>query len=150
MIKTLVAALALLAAVAVAVFARTLMSSPLPLPGAYAGPLPAATPPAEMAVYQIPTGVTHRSSGFAYRGGSFLDARDFAMSAVLVTHPRGDVLIDTGFGRAADAHVGMMPFFSARRPATRAVEPRQSSWPTSTTTRDGFAASSSRTRIGIT
>src|SRR5262245_553501 len=87
------------------------MSSPLPVPAAYSGPLPVASPPAEMAVYQIPTGVTHRTSAFAYRGGSFLDGRDFAMAAVLVRHPRGDLLIDTGFGRAVDSQVAMMPFF---------------------------------------
>ena len=62
-----------------------------------------------MAVFQLPTGVTQRSAGFAYRGGSFFDKRDFAMTAVLVKHPRGDLLIDTGFGRNVDAHFRAMP-----------------------------------------
>lgn len=62
-----------------------------------------------MAIAQLPTGVTHRSAGVAYRGGSFGDPRAFAMTAVLVKHPRGDVLIDTGFGRDIDAHFAMMP-----------------------------------------
>jgi N-acyl homoserine lactone hydrolase len=64
-----------------------------------------------MAVYHLPTGVTHRSAGFAYRGGSLREARDFAMSAALVRHPRGDVLIDTGFGRNIDAQFKTMPWF---------------------------------------
>ena len=34
---------------------------------------------------------------------------DFAMTAVLVRHPRGDVLIDTGFSRDVDAHLALMP-----------------------------------------
>nr|WP_276600390.1 MULTISPECIES: MBL fold metallo-hydrolase [unclassified Nannocystis] len=33
------------------------------------------------------------------------------MSAALVRHPRGDVLIDTGFGRDIDAHFGQMPLY---------------------------------------
>jgi glyoxylase-like metal-dependent hydrolase (beta-lactamase superfamily II) len=64
-----------------------------------------------MRVFQIPTGVTHRSAAFAYRGGSFFDRRDFAMNAVLVRHPRGDVLIDTGLGRNVDADFAEMPFY---------------------------------------
>jgi glyoxylase-like metal-dependent hydrolase (beta-lactamase superfamily II) len=85
-------------------------ASPLPSPEPYAGPLPAASPPAEMAVAALPTGVTRRSAAFAYRGGSFSDRRDFAMAALLVRHPRGDLLIDTGFGREIDAHFGRMPW----------------------------------------
>lgn len=62
-------------------------------------------------MFQLPTGVTRRSAGFAYRGGSFLDRREFAMTAVLVKHPRGDLLIDTGFGRRVDEHFALMPLF---------------------------------------
>jgi glyoxylase-like metal-dependent hydrolase (beta-lactamase superfamily II) len=82
-----------------------------------------------MAVFQIPTGVTHRSAGVAYRGGSFSDPRDFAMTAVLVKHPRGDLLIDTGLGRAIDAQVALMPVwfrattsFTAAAPAAERLE----------------------------
>jgi len=64
--------------------------------------LPSATPPAELAVFALPTGVTHRVAAFAYAGGSFRDRRDFAMTGVLVKHPGGDLLIDTGFGRRID------------------------------------------------
>jgi N-acyl homoserine lactone hydrolase len=88
---------------------RTFCSAPLPPPGPLAGALPPASPPAEMAAFRLPTGVTHRSAGFAYRGGSFGDKRDFAMTAVLVKHPRGDLLVDTGFGRAIDAQFQAMP-----------------------------------------
>jgi glyoxylase-like metal-dependent hydrolase (beta-lactamase superfamily II) len=63
-----------------------------------------------MALFQLPTGVTHRNAAFAYRGGSFFDKRDFAMTAVLVKHPRGDLLIDTGFGRDIDAHFRTLPW----------------------------------------
>lgn len=62
-----------------------------------------------MSLVQLPTGVTHRSAAFAYRGGSLRDKRDFSMTALLVKHPRGDLLIDTGFGRHIDAHFQAMP-----------------------------------------
>jgi glyoxylase-like metal-dependent hydrolase (beta-lactamase superfamily II) len=32
------------------------------------------------------------------------------MAALLVRHPRGDLLVDTGFGRDIDAHFGRMPW----------------------------------------
>lgn len=86
-------------------------ASPLPVPPPFDGALPAASPPADMTMVRIDTGVTHRSAAFAYRGGSWFDDRDFAMTAVLVKHPRGDVLIDTGFGKAVGEQLGLMPFW---------------------------------------
>lgn len=105
--RLLVAALVLLLPLALLV--GSFCSSPLPSPAPLSGILPPADPPADMAMFQLPTGVTHRSAAFAYRGGSFGDQRDFVMTAVLVKHPRGDVLIDTGFGRSIDEHVQAMP-----------------------------------------
>jgi glyoxylase-like metal-dependent hydrolase (beta-lactamase superfamily II) len=93
------------------VLAVSFCPSPLPAPAALAIALPPASPPDGMAIVVLSTGVTHRSAGFAYRGGSFADRRDFAMTAVLVEHPRGDVLIDTGFGRDIDAQFELMPWF---------------------------------------
>ncbi len=98
-------------------FATTFCSAPLQEPAPLSGELPVASPPADMALFQLPTGVTHRSAGFAYRGGSLRDARDFVMTAALVKHPRGDLLIDTGFGRDIDRHFGTMPW--AFRAGTR-------------------------------
>src|SRR5688572_697573 len=92
-------------------FAATFCSSPLAPPAPLAAPLPSASPPADMKLVHLPAGVTHRSAGFAYRGGSLRDKRDFAMSAALVRHPRGDVLIDTGFGRTIEAQFAKMPWF---------------------------------------
>src|ERR1039458_2012765 len=64
-----------------------------------------------MSLIQLLTGVTHRSAAFAYRGGSFFDKRDFSMIAVLVKHPKGDLLIDAGFGRDVKTHFKTMPFY---------------------------------------
>ncbi len=108
----LTAALAVTACVAAAAWYAAFGSFPLPPPPPLAATaLPPATPPAAMAVFQLPTGVTHRTAAFGYRGGSVFEPRDFAMTAALVRHPRGDVLIDTGFGRDLDGQVALMPFF---------------------------------------
>jgi glyoxylase-like metal-dependent hydrolase (beta-lactamase superfamily II) len=94
---------------AVVAITRPFGPSPLPAPPPWAGPLPPASPPAEMKLLQLPTGVTHRSAGFAYQGGSFRDRREFAMTVALIEHPRGDLLIDTGFGRDIDQQIRAMP-----------------------------------------
>ena len=51
-------------------FLSSYAASPFPEPSPLAEPLPAASPPAGMAIYVLPTGVNHRTSAFAYRGGS--------------------------------------------------------------------------------
>lgn len=86
-------------------------ASPLPKPSPLKMELPKADPPKEMALYKIVTGVNHRSAGFAYRGGSYFDKRDFSMIALLVKHPKGDLLIDAGFGRNSKIHFRKMPLY---------------------------------------
>lgn len=73
--------------------------------------LPAANAPQTMKLFQIPTGVNHRSAAFAYRGGSYFDKREFSMSAALIQHPKGDLLIDAGFGTNVKTHFKSMPFY---------------------------------------
>ena len=91
--------------------------SPLSMPPAWRGALPEAAPPAEMAIHQLPTGTYETRAGFAYGGGSLGDKRAFAATSVLVSHPRGDFLIDAGFGAGIAAHVHAQPWF-ARAPYT--------------------------------
>lgn len=83
--------------------------SPLPVPSPWTQPLPEANPPADMAVYQLPTGTYETRAAFAVQGGSFRDKRDFASTAVLVQHPRGSLLIDAGFGAKVTEHVAALP-----------------------------------------
>lgn len=71
--------------------------------------LPPAHPPREMSIRQVVTGVIERTAAFAYRGGGFDDRRTFTMNAVLVQHPAGDLLIDTGFGHDIAVHLAQMP-----------------------------------------
>lgn len=87
----------------------------LPMPPAWQKPLPEATPPSDMAIYQLPTGSYATRASFAFKGGKFTDKRSFAATAILVTHPRGDFLIDAGFGAGIGAHVHAQPWF-ARAP----------------------------------
>lgn len=61
-----------------------------------------------MALFHLPTGSYETRAAFAFRGGAFGDKRAFASSAVLVQHPKGDLLIDAGFGRDVSEHVGML------------------------------------------
>jgi glyoxylase-like metal-dependent hydrolase (beta-lactamase superfamily II) len=85
------------------------------MPPAWQEPLPEATPPSDMAIYQLPTGTYETRAAFAFTGGSFRDKRPFAATAILVTHPKGDLLIDAGFGSDIAAHVHAQPWF-ARAP----------------------------------
>lgn len=71
--------------------------------------LPPASPPDSMRVSALPTGTMQSSAMLAFRGGNPLESRDFSMTAILVQHPRGDLLIDTGFGREVDDQVKMLP-----------------------------------------
>jgi glyoxylase-like metal-dependent hydrolase (beta-lactamase superfamily II) len=102
-----VAALALDAVVVL--FLTTYCASPLPRPSPMEGALPPASPPPGMAAYKVPTGVIHHTAAFGYRGGSFLDRRDFAMTAALLTHPRGDLLVDSGLSRSIATQLRLMP-----------------------------------------
>jgi glyoxylase-like metal-dependent hydrolase (beta-lactamase superfamily II) len=62
-----------------------------------------------MVIYQLPTGTYETRAAFAVRGGSFRDKRHFAATAILVQHPKGDLLIDAGFGSDVAAHVAELP-----------------------------------------
>ena len=106
--RTLVAAAAVNYSAA-GVFLSTYGPAPLPKPEPYDGDLPPASPPPDMAAFVMPTGFNHRTSAFAYRGGAFSDPWDSAMTSVLVRHPKGDLLIDTGLGRNIDSQFQLMP-----------------------------------------
>ncbi|MFO0708802.1 MAG: MBL fold metallo-hydrolase [Sandaracinus sp.] len=71
--------------------------------------IPMARVPRGVAAYRVETGVIHRTASFGYRGGGLDTPRDFAMNAVLITHPAGDVLVDTGLGENVRAHLEEMP-----------------------------------------
>ena len=84
---------------------------PLPERAQWSGPLPPAAPPPGMAMYQLPTGTYATPAGLAFRGGSFAETRNFAATAILVRHPKGDLLIDAGFGPELDAQIALLPSY---------------------------------------
>ena len=103
--------LALATHIALLLFLKGYSPSPFPAGASLSDPLPPASPPAGMALYVLPTGVNHRTAAFARRGGSPWERWESVSNAVLVEHPRGDVLIDAGFGRLIRAQLGAMPLF---------------------------------------
>src|SRR5262249_56885956 len=66
---------------------RTFTAHPLPAPPPTNEPLPAANPPAEMAIYGMETGVVYRRACFTYRGGSWFVDRDSAATGVACERP---------------------------------------------------------------
>jgi N-acyl homoserine lactone hydrolase len=84
-------------------------------PAADPARLPEAEPPPGMGIHQLPTGTYDTRAAFAFTGGSFRDKRHFAATAILVSHPKGDLLIDAGFGSDVAAHVHAQPWY-ARAP----------------------------------
>jgi glyoxylase-like metal-dependent hydrolase (beta-lactamase superfamily II) len=102
--------LALTTHIALLIFLFGYSASPFPEPSPLSDALPQASPPAGMAIFALPTGVNHRTAAFAYRGGSPWEKRDSVITAVLVRHSQGDVLIDTGLGRKIESQMEQMPF----------------------------------------
>ncbi|TXH04556.1 MAG: MBL fold metallo-hydrolase [Nevskiaceae bacterium] len=71
--------------------------------------VPEAHPPADMRLYAIEAGKMLSQAAFAYRGGHFSEARTFGMGGILVKHPQGALLFDTGFGKDVDEHFKTIP-----------------------------------------
>jgi N-acyl homoserine lactone hydrolase len=92
-------------------FLKGYSASPFPVGASLSDPVPQASPPSEMALYVLPTGVNHRTAAFARRAGSPWEKWESVSNAVLVEHPQGDVLIDAGLGRTIRSQLGAMPLF---------------------------------------
>ncbi len=81
----------------------------LPVPPGFNVVVPANQSPAGLQLFAIAAGSMESRAALSYRGGRFAEKRTFGMGAILVRHPLGDVLFDTGFGRNVDAHVRTTP-----------------------------------------
>jgi N-acyl homoserine lactone hydrolase len=57
----------------------------------------------------LPTGSYESPAALAFRGGSREDTRHFAAPALRVRHPKGNLLIDAGFGKNVDEHLKLIP-----------------------------------------
>lgn len=109
--RPLIALLAALLGLGIACLVWSFMPSPLPVPAPWSGPLPVASAPPGMAIYQLPTGTYRTPAALAFRGGSFSEKRNFAAIAILVRHPKGDLLFDTGFGPDLNTQIAMLPSY---------------------------------------
>lgn len=81
----------------------------LVLPSVDVGALPSAAPTAGVSISALPTGSYESPAALAFRGGGWTDTRHLAATAVLVRHPKGNLLIDAGFGRSVDEHMKLIP-----------------------------------------
>lgn len=110
MIKRLILGLGAAAALGFAALAYTFMPSDLSVPEA--GPLtqPAPMVTAGVTVHAILAGKILTRAGMTYRGGSMAEERATGMSALLIKHPKGNLLIDTGLGRNVDAQYDVVPW----------------------------------------
>ena len=104
-------ALALLAATVLATLGLmlTFTGARLELPAVDVGELPPASPPPGMSISALPTGTYETRATFSFRGGSWGDVRKFAATALLVRHPKGNLLIDAGMGRNVDEQMKLLP-----------------------------------------
>ncbi len=92
-----------------AALAWTFTGERLPVNADFAITLPSANPPADLKLSVLDTGRMYSKAALAYRGGAFGEERVFGMSPILVQHPQGALLFDTGFGRNVDAHFRTTP-----------------------------------------
>jgi N-acyl homoserine lactone hydrolase len=88
-------------------FTPATLSVPVEAPVAVPAP---AHPPAAMRVLPFISGSMSSGAAFAFRGGSLREEREFTMGGVLVQHPKGSLLFDTGFGRQVRAHIADVPW----------------------------------------
>ena len=103
--------LILTAALAVAIGALAYSFAPVALEVSAVPPveIPSARPPAGMRIAVLHAGKMLSKAGFAYRGGNLAEPRDFGMAAILVRHPKGNLLFDAGFGSRVDEHFKTIP-----------------------------------------
>lgn len=109
MIRTLLLFLLLLIVVGLVALGWSFRAAVLPVEDAFAVDVPEASPPAGMRLSVLHAGRMASVAAMAYRGGGFTDERAFGMDPVLIEHPRGDLLIDSGFGRDVEQHFRTTP-----------------------------------------
>jgi glyoxylase-like metal-dependent hydrolase (beta-lactamase superfamily II) len=108
-IRNTLTGLAIFVLVALSWFAWTFAPIRLDVPHIDVGALPPATPPATMSISAMPTGTYETPAALAFRGGSWRETRAFAATGILVRHPNGNLLIDTGFGRHVEQQLKLLP-----------------------------------------
>jgi glyoxylase-like metal-dependent hydrolase (beta-lactamase superfamily II) len=104
--------LALLATlvIALAALAWTFTANDLAVPESEPVKAPPAMTTEGVTLKAILAGKMYSSAGFAYRGGSLTEERVFNMGGILVQHPKGTLLFDTGLSKNVDEHFKTTPW----------------------------------------
>lgn len=63
----------------------------------------------DVSISYLETGSFKTLEGFLFAGGSFLKPQNGSHMAVLISHPSGNILIDTGIGKNIDSQYESMP-----------------------------------------
>lgn len=66
--------------------------------------------PPEVSLSILKTGKMLSQQMFSWRGGKFGETQEFGMAAILVKHPKGIFLFDSGFGKNVDEHFKTAPW----------------------------------------
>lgn len=108
--KAWLGVLAVVVGAATLVLSLSFRAATLPVDASQPAPqLPMPMRTEGVSLHAVKAGLMSSSAAMAYRGGGFGDRRDFGMGAILVHHPLGSLLFDTGFGRDVDQHVKTTP-----------------------------------------
>ena len=65
----------------------------------------------EVKIFAIETGYAVTLEGFTVAGGSLFKTKKVSHNAILILHPKGNLLIDTGIGNNVKEQFAAMPFF---------------------------------------
>lgn len=108
--RTILLAIVAVVAVGLGALGWTFSADDIPVPPAPALTQPAAMTTPDVDVRAILAGKMIASAGFAYRGGDLTEERVFNMGGLLIEHPKGKLLIDTGFGSSVDDQLKTTPW----------------------------------------
>lgn len=107
--KRIVLTLLIAVVLGLGLLANSLTAERLPVSESFAYALPEAKPPQGMKLSAVMAGKMFSQAAFAYRGGGLTDKRVFGMGGILVQHPQGTLLFDTGFGSKVDEDFRTIP-----------------------------------------
>lgn len=109
-------ALALVVVIVLAIAGTLFLTRrPIDLSAHLAGPAStpdADTPDIDLAFSILPTATLNVAEGTMFEGGSWLTQRKMDHSAVLICHPQGLILFDTGLGRDIDGQFSEFPLIN--------------------------------------
>ncbi len=89
---------------AVASFISTFLPNDISISSVKKYRLPVVYIPEGIRIRAIKTGEISSVAAFAFRGGSFFDARTTFVGSILIEHPQGSLLIDAGLGKDVEKH----------------------------------------------